>query len=198
MAGSISDFRSSFTTDIARPSRFDVFIPIPISLTRAKGADSRILAMRCENAVLPGRVMQTTDKKIGSAPVEKFPYQTMYGEVTFTFIISDDMSEKIFFDSWMDTINPTTDYNFQYKSNYAVDMNVNQYDVTNQLTYTATMYEAFPIAINDMELDWQSEEFHKLTVVFCYKRWVGSYSNSLQQNIVNAGLGGLLNTVTQS
>ncbi len=196
MAGSISDFRSSFTTDIARPSKFDVFIPIPISLTRAVGADSRILSMRCENAALPGRSMQTTLKKIGSAPEEKFPYQTMYGEVNFTFIISDDMSEKIFFDSWMDTINPTTDYNFQYKTNYAVDININQYDVTNQVSYTATLYEAFPIGINDMELDWQSEELHKMTVTFCYKRWVGSYSNSLQQNIVNAGLGGLLNTVT--
>jgi hypothetical protein len=198
MPGSISDFRASFSTDLARPSKFDVFIPIPISLARAVGADSRILSMRCENATLPGRNMQTTEKKMGSAPIEKFPYHTMYGEVNFTFIISDDMSEKIFFDSWMDTINPTTDYNFQYKSNYAVDININQYDVTNEITYTATLYEAYPISMNDMDLDWNNEQYHKMTVVFSYKRWVGSYTNSLQQSIVNSALTGILNTVTQA
>jgi hypothetical protein len=196
MPGSITSFRSSFTTDLARPSRFDVYIPIPIALLIGTNMNSESLAFRCESAVLPGRSIETANKKMGSAPIEKFPYHTSYGECTLTFIVSDDMSEKKFFDSWMDTINPTTDYNFQYKSNYSVDMNINQYDITNQLTYTATLYEAFPISINDMELQWQSEDYHKISVVFSYKRWVGSYANSLQQSIVRAGLSGLLNTVT--
>lgn len=196
MPGSINDFRASFNTDLARPSRFDVRIPIPLALIGSVGADTKNLSFRCENAELPGKSMTTADRKMGSAPIEKFPYHTNFGECTLTFIISDNMSEKIFFDSWMEIINPTTDYNFQYKSNYAVDMSINQYDVTNKVSYTATLYETFPISFNAMGLDWTSEGFHKLSVTFSYKQWIGSYANSLQQNIVSKGLTGILNTFT--
>jgi len=198
MAGVINEFKSSFNKDLARTNRFDVRIPIPLALIGSIGADTKNLSFRCENAELPGKNIMTADRKMGSAPIEKFPYYTAFGEVNFTFIVTDDMAEKIFFDSWMEIINPTTDYNFQYKSNYAVDISVNQYDVTNQISYTATLYEAFPTAINSLSLDWSSDGHHKLTIVFAYKQWVGNYTNSLKQNIVTKGLSGLLNNITAS
>jgi hypothetical protein len=37
MAGSITDFKASFRTDLARPNRFDVNIPIPIGLLPYRG-----------------------------------------------------------------------------------------------------------------------------------------------------------------
>ena len=197
MPGSINDFRASFNTDLARPSKFDVFIPIPLALTGTIGADSRNLSFRCEAAEMPGRNFMTTEKKMGSAPVEKFPYHVSYGECSLTFIISDDMREKIFFDSWMDIINPTTDYNFQYKSNYMVDITINQYDVTNELSYSAILREAFPLSMTQLSLDWQTEGFHKLQIQFAYTNWIGSYVNALQNKIVSAGLTGILNTLTQ-
>ena len=93
MAGSISDFKSSFDTDLARANRFDVTIPIPLALTGTIGADSQGLSFRCEAVEMPGRNYMTTEKKIGSAPIEKFPYHVSYGESTMTFLISDDMRE---------------------------------------------------------------------------------------------------------
>jgi hypothetical protein len=142
MAGNINEFKASFTTDLAKPSKFDVTIPVPLALATYI-TTGRNLSMRCESVDMPGRTFATTDRKMGSAPVEKIPYQTTYGESTFTFIVSDNMNEKIFFDAWMELINPTTDFNFQYKANYAVDVSINQYDVTNNLTYaTAIGYNA--------------------------------------------------------
>jgi hypothetical protein len=114
-----------------------------------------------------------------------------------TFIVSDDMREKIFFDSWLDIINPTTDYNFQYKSNYATDITINQYNVNNQLTYSVVLRDAFPLAINQLDLEWSSESYHKLEIQFVYTNWINNYSNALQQKITNAGLTGLINTITQ-
>ena len=197
MAGTISEFRSSFNTDVARVSRFDVTIPIPLALRNTK-IDTRQLSFRCEKAEMPGRAFATIEKKMGSAPVEKFPYHTTYNEMTLDFMVSDDMNEKIFFDSWMDLINPTTDYNFQYKTNYAVDMSINQYDVSNKPIYTATLIEAFPMQVNQLDLDWTSDGYHKLAVQFIYKQWTGSYENSLRQSVINAGLTGLLNDLTRS
>jgi len=71
MAGSINDFKSSFKTDVAKVARFDVTIPVPIILAPYI-SDGRNLTYRCESAALPGRVFETAEKKMGSAPVEKF------------------------------------------------------------------------------------------------------------------------------
>ncbi|MFZ4414239.1 MAG: hypothetical protein ACOYOV_14245 [Bacteroidales bacterium] len=195
MAGNINEFKSSFKTDLARPARFDVLIPIPVALA-SYITTARNLSMRCEAVDMPGRSFETAIKKIGSAPVEKFPYHTTYNESTFTFIISDDMNEKIFFDAWMDLINPSTDYNFQYKANYATDISINQYDVTNSLTYSAVLREAFPLTINQLDMDWSADGFHKLSVVFAYKQWNNNTISALGQSLKNAALTGLINDVT--
>ena len=195
MAGNINEFKSSFKTDLARPARFDVLIPIPVALA-SYITTARNLSMRCEAVDMPGRSFETAIKKIGSAPVEMFPYHTTYNESTITFIISDDMNEKIFFDAWMDLINPSTDYNFQYKANYATDISINQYDVTNSLTYSAVLREAFPLTINQLDMDWNADGFHKLSVVFAYKQWNNNTISALGQSLKNAALTGLINDVT--
>jgi hypothetical protein len=195
MAGSINDFKSSFKTDVAKVARFDVTIPVPIILSPYI-SDGRNLTYRCESASLPGRVFETTEKKMGSAPVEKFPYRTNYSEVTMTFIVSDDMNEKIFFDSWMELINPSDNYNFQYKANYAVDVSINQYDAQNSLTYAAVLREAFPLAVTQLDMDWSSDAYHKLAVVFAYKQWNNNTVQNLGQAFVQQAITGALSDVT--
>ena len=195
MAGNINEFKSSFKTDVARPSRFDVNIPVPIALATYI-TTGRNLSMRCESVDMPGRAFATTEKKMGSAPIQKFPYQTNYTESTFTFIVSDDMNEKIFFDAWMELINPTTDFNFQYKANYAVDVSINQYDVTGNLTYAAVLKEAFPLAINQLDMEWSSDGYHKMAIVFAYTQWNNNTVSALGQSFKNAALNGLLNGIT--
>jgi len=197
MAGSINQFKSSFSTDLARPSKFDVTIPIPLALA-SYITTGRNLSMRCESVDMPGRTFDTVNRKMGSAPVEKIPTQTIYGESTFTFIVSDNMNEKIFFDAWMELINPTTDFNFQYKANYAVDVSINQYDVTNNLTYSAVLKDAYPMMVNQMDMEWGSDGYHKLAVQFTYRQWNNNSVSALGQSIKNAALNGLLNTITGS
>ena len=169
MAGSIADFKASFNTDLARPSRFDVNVPIPIGLLPYLEI-GRTLRMRCENAELPGRSISTTTMRIYGVE-EKFPYQTTYNDMSLTFIVGDNMSEKKFFDAWLNWINPTINYNLKYKADYAIALTVNQYDVKNELSYSVTMLDAFPIAVNQLDLDWSSDGHHKLTVTFAYTSW---------------------------
>jgi hypothetical protein len=197
MASGINSFLSSFKGGLARPSRFDVTIPIPLPLATYI-TDARNLTYRCETAQLPGRTFETALKKMGSAPVEKFPYHTNYNESMFTFIISDDMNEKIFFDAWMELINPTTNFNFQYKANYAVDITVNQYNSSNELTYAGVLQEAFPIDVNQLDLDWSTDSYHKLAVVFCYKQWNNLKVSNVLQTLGQNLLTGVLNDVTSS
>jgi len=147
MAGSIADFKASFNTDLARPNRFDVNIPIPIGMLPYREI-GRTLKMRCENAELPGRSISTTSMKI-------------YG------------------------------VDLQYKADYAVPLTVNQYDVKNELSYSVTMLDAFPIAMNQLDLDWSSDGHHKLTITFAYTSW--------RNNTVEAlGMELLMTTIAES
>ena len=169
MAGSIADFKSSFSKELARPSKFDVSIPVPLGLVPYRGT-SRMLTMRCENAELPGRTIATTSMKIYGVE-EKFPYMSSYSDLSLTFIVSDDMAEKTFFDAWLNWINPNTNYNLKYKQDYSVALRINQYDVQNKVSYSVDLIDAYPIAVNSMDLNWSSDGYHKLTVTFAYTSW---------------------------
>jgi len=168
MASNLNEFLSTFTTDVSRPNKFYVVVNVPPFLLSQYSNMPRALSFRCETAEIPGRTINTIDQKFGSNPIEKFPNQSSYNDLTLTFIVSDDMSEKAFFDAWMDFINPTSNFNFKYKVDYAVPIYINQYDVTDQLSFQVECIDAYPIAINQLDLDWSSDGHHKLTVVFAY------------------------------
>ena len=169
MTRSINDFKSSFRGDLARPSRFDVLVPVPLTLLQYVG-DARLLTYRCESAQLPSRTSATTEQKT-YGPIEKLPYLSTYNDIDLTFMVDGDMSQKFIFDAWLDLVNPKTTNNFNYKSEYSTRMIINQYDVSNKLIYTAELFDAYPISMNQLDLDWASDGVHKLTVTFAYTKW---------------------------
>lgn len=182
MAGSISEFKSSFTTDLARPNKFDVQIPIPLGLIPYRDKSRRI-NLRCETAELPGRTLSTTTMKVYGVE-EKFPYMTSFNDITLTFIVGDDMKEKLLFDAWLNWINPTINYSFKYKEDYAVAMRINQYDVQNKLSYSVDLIDAYPISMNQLDLDWSSDGRHKLTVTFAYTSWRNNSVENLAMELL--------------
>jgi hypothetical protein len=115
---------------------------------------------------------------------EKFPYMTSYGDLSLTFIVSDNMSEKKFFDAWLNWISPTINYNLKYKGDYAVALRINQYDIRNEVSYSVDLIDAYPIAINQMELDWSSDGHHKLTVTFAYTSWRNNSLEALGMELI--------------
>ena len=173
MPSTIENLRASFSKDVARQSRFDVTIQLPTLLQGKYGIDAvRGLTLRCESTELPSRTFSTTERKIGAVPVQKYAYQTTYNDLSMTFILSGDMKEKVLFDDWMEIINPKNNFLFNYKCNYVSKIGINQYNISNELIYQAALIDAFPLAVNQLDLDWSSENYHKLTVVFAYTYWI--------------------------
>jgi len=163
MAGTISEFAHSFSADVARPSKFDVYIP---------GSPS--LNYRCEISQLPGRHLSTVEQKT-YGPFEKFPYHVSYNDIDMTFLVDDNMTEKLFFDKWLEQINPTSSFDIAYKSDYVVDITINQYNVVNEISYSAILSDAYPINVNQLDLDWSNADGkHKLSVTFAYTYWINN------------------------
>jgi len=181
MPSSISSFISTFGSDVARKFMFDVTIPVPLALS-SYASTGRQLTFRCDNAMLPGRNIAIMDKKIGAAPVEKFPYHSSYNDVVLDFIVNGNMGERVFFDAWLDLVNPSTDFNFNYKASYAVDILITQYDLTGNKTYQTKLIDAYPVTVNQMDLAWNSEDVHRVTVDFAYTYWTNNAVNPLSLN----------------
>lgn len=168
---SVSNFKRSFVKDLARQSRFNVFIPLPSKILPSSGGDSlRSLSYRCEIAQLPGRTLATTDQRT-YGPIQKHPYLTTYTDIDLTLIVTDGLIEKKIFDNWIEYINPTSTNDFNYRRSYETALTINQYDVTDKLSYSVNLYEAYPISMNQLDLDWSSEGYHKLMVTFAYTYW---------------------------
>ena len=129
------------------------------------------MSLRCESAVLPGRTLATSDLRI-YGPSEKFPYQSTYEDVSLTFIVTGSMIEKTLFDNWLNQINPQNSWNFNFKEDYVTDITITQYDQSDNEIHIVNLIEAFPIAVNQLDLDWGSDAaYHKLTVTFAYTYW---------------------------
>jgi len=191
MAGSINDFKSSFNTELARPQRFDVEIPIPLVLI-PYNPTARNLRYRCETAQLTGRTFATADQKT-YGPIEKHPYLSTYNDLDLTFIVDGDMNQKIFFDAWMNYINPTYTNDFKYKNDYSTAITINQYDTTNKLTYSISTYGAYPISMNQLDLNWNDDGYHKLSVTFAYTYWKNNSLQALGMEVLESGLDTLIN-----
>lgn len=186
MAGNINDFKSTFIKDVARTNRFDVNIPVPVTLIPYV-ASAKSLTYRCENAQLPGRTFATTEQKT-YGPIEKYPYLNTYNDLDLTFIVDDDMNQKVFFDAWMNYINPLYNNNMRYKGDYVTTITINQYDVTNELSYSVNLLDCFPVSINQMDLNWGDDGYHKLSVTFAYTSWQNNSLQALGMELVDAGI----------
>lgn len=196
MAGTINEFKSSFRNDLARPHKFDVNVNIPLVLIPyVSGA--RSLVYRCEGANLPGRTLATTEQKT-YGPIEKYPYLNTYTDIDLTFIVDDDMQQKILFDAWLNFINPLYNNHIRYKQEYATILTINQYDVTNKLSYSCNLYDAFPISMNQMDLDWGSDGYHKLNVTFAYTYWQNNSLQAFGMQLVDAGIAAVSSVINGS
>jgi len=191
MAGNLNDFKSSFVKDLAKSSKFDVYIPVPIPLVLYVN-QVKNLNLRCEETNLPGRTFATADLKIGSSPVEKYPYATTYNDIDLTFILDDTMDHKVFFDSWMNYISPDYTWNLRYKEDYATTITINQYDAKNEKSYSVDLYEAYPISMNQLDLSWGSEGYHKLNITFAYTSWKNNSIQNLGNDLLDLGIAGVV------
>lgn len=147
------------------------------------------LRLRCESAQLPSRTFSLVQQKT-YGPIRSFPVQNSYENVTFSFICSDDMKEKMFFDSWMEFVsksdytptnlpgivnaitNPRINFDFEYRDNYVTSIYVRQQNLQAKDVYVVELLEAYPISVNQVDLSWGNlDVVNKLQVTFSYRNF---------------------------
>lgn len=180
----LSLFNSDDYGGLARSARFLVRINPGSRSTKSfvarNGNFAKQLSYLCESAEFPSRGFEATDVRY-YGPDVKYPIKTKYDDLNLIFLCRNEFYERDFFDTWMETINPTNTYDFSYKDDYVCRIELFQLS-ENQSTggpyssgklsrYRFTFDKAFPINVNAQPVTWADDNFHRLQVTFAFTRW---------------------------
>lgn len=182
----ISGFRSTINNlnGLQRANHFYVTIPNPPILQGDIGPI--LLPFLTESANIPGVAFATSDiRRYGYGPMEKKPYAPVFVDQTMNFYGDGSGLVHQFFYKWMNGIlkydefpmgrpgfNGVRPFEIEYKRQYAVDLTITTVDETDKKIIEIKLFDAFPIAVGDVNLNWgQTDSFVNFPVTFTYYKW---------------------------
>ena len=144
----------------------------------------RDMTYLCEATELPGRGFDFVESRYYGAPF-KVPRNTTYNSIDMTFLCRQQSFERQLFDDWMEIINPTNIWDFNYPTSYYCKIDVfqlaeyhkpqaagsNQAPTEPDATYQWSLYQAWPMLVNPQAVTWADQDILRLTVSFAYRYW---------------------------
>ena len=184
----ISDFKNAIGKPV-RPNLFKAIIngwednAVLNALLKERGvSDIDDFSFRCEKAEFPGRSIATSDDTGGGGPALKLPYDVTYNDIQLSIICSADMKERVFFESWIDSIVGRAGLTdgapagglVSYFDDYArgAMLTVNQLDEAGNTLIRYRMHDIYPITISPMNATWEEvNSYQRFGVTFFYRHY---------------------------
>ena len=183
---------SNFKTAIGKPVRPNLFKAdiegweknvVLVAFLKDRGvSDIKDFSFRCEKAEFPGRSIATSDDTGAGGPALKLPYDVSYNDISISVICSPDMKERLFFESWIDSIVGRAGLTnkvpvgglISYFEDYARDitLTVSQLDEAGNTLIKYTMNDVYPITISPMNATWEEvNSYQRFGVTFFYRHY---------------------------
>lgn len=159
------------------------------------GDESGFLELLCNETTLPGSTLATHDKTNDYMGVtEKLAYRRIYDEtLDMTFYVDKKYKIIQFFEGWIDWIsgvgikdtnggniaaykNTQVGFRNNFPNTYKTNIYINKFekDLSDRTLYH-TFVDAFPIAINNIPISYESSDVMRFSVSFSYVRYVREY-----------------------
>ena len=190
---SISNFKTAIGKPV-RPNLFkavlrgwdksttDINDQLAAYLTRNDVTDIDEFSFRCEKAEFPGRTLATSEDTGGGGPTLKLPYDVTYNDIQLSIICSADMKERLFFESWMDSIvgpagmksGPGVGGLVSYFQHYArgISLEVQQLDEAGKIIISYEMHDIYPTALSAMNATWEEvNSYQRFGVTLFYRHY---------------------------
>lgn len=192
----INNFRTELNNFGALPTHSYLvrFAPFKSSgLTKALNSYTTVnkdkLIMRCDNAILPGvsLIKEEAIRRYGYGPTETVPYNVNFGDFTLQWIVDSNSEIVDFFNKWINLIvnhdssggadmtstgefNNYQPYEVGFKDDYSNSkVSVFVYDRQLNRTIEYSIFDAFPISIQSINLAWGDEnQMLKYNVTFAF------------------------------
>jgi len=166
----INEFRSEINSQggPAQPNRFRVLITGGV----LKNSNARAISMLCNQAVIPGRALATTDIRT-HGPIRKAPYNTIYDDLQLgIYCTNKNLFPRDLFEEWQNAIITTMTGRVNYFDQYVADIEIEQYDDEQNIIYSCKFIDAYPMIVAPLALDWSiTNTVHNLNITFAYRKW---------------------------
>jgi hypothetical protein len=186
---------------VAKTSHFEVQCTGP-----GDPSEEESLMIRTDAVEIPGRSLMTAEHKFSNyGPINKVPYGgQVYGDVTLTVTMSQDMREKEYFEIWQDKITNTgafedgflssrfekyvaSKFNTNYFDSYIGVVTIRQYGSNGELHSIHTLQEAYPIIISPISMSWGQDDIAKINVTFAYRNYKAIFNKRDQPTLGTQG-----------
>jgi len=183
---SIEDLKSTISKrdGVARSNRFSVYMNIPIvsvsltniitNLIKGNSAMSgsinnpRDISVLCETTGMPGIDFGVTETQYGIKR-RKLPNAFDQQDIQFTFMVTNDYFSRNFLDTWCNSVVNKLDGTFNYKSDYASDIVIQQLDTNNFPIGGVKLYNAYPVSVQEVPLsNMNDNDITKIVATFTY------------------------------
>ena len=186
--------------NLAQTSQYVVkFAPPPdvLNLLQGRGLnysqEGKNLELLCNETALPGSAFVTHDKTSDYVGVtEKLAYRRIYDEtLDMTFYVDKKYKIIEFFEGWIDWIsgvgsqngggisaykNIEVGFRNNFPNTYKTNIYVNKFEKDlNDKSMYHTFVGAFPIAINNIPVSYETSDVLRFSVSFSYVRYVREY-----------------------
>jgi len=160
---------------ISYSNKFSIMVTPPAGLPNA-GLGVTGMQMVCNQATLPGKALARTDDRIYGIDVQK-PYGVTFEPAALTFYNTNKFTAREFWEQWLEWIQPAGTRNIRYYSEMIGSIQIYHYSenveeaVPGKENYVMTLNEAYPHSIEELELNWESQEVMEFQVQISYKDW---------------------------
>ena len=137
----------------------------------------------CESISFPGRGFDFTESRYYGPP-QYLPYNSKYSnEMTLTLLTRADGLERQLFDDWLEIINPTNTFDFNYATDYYSHIQVYQLKeipgrasgnppTAPDPSYMWQLLQCWPISVGEQAVTWADNDVLRLQITFTYRYWV--------------------------
>lgn len=169
-------FGSVFATGLAYSNRYEVLMFYPAAFAGKDPTDARQIAIRCDSVAVPGRSFSTTPYRF-YGPARNMPYEPIYsGELNMSVILSADLRERAFFETWMQIICSTDNYKFNYYDQYVTNMEIAVLDKSSQTTHRFIVEEVYPKSIGDLQMGYDKDnDFMRQDITMSFRKYTPVY-----------------------
>ena len=151
--------------------------------------------LRCINATLPGRQLETADwSEYG--PTRKLPYNLTHdgGEVSFTFLCDSTFADRYVIEAWQAAIFRGNDVGtsinpqFAYYNDYIGEIEITQITNSDKDSLVYKLYEAYPVSFAQQELNAESsDEIMRFECTFAFRTFTTDYKKPNPVSGLNRG-----------
>lgn len=142
-------------------------------------AANDMMEFHAEKINMPGIALQTSDmRRFGVGNIEKTAWGVILPDLDVTFTIDQNTHVWNFYREWMNSIykfdiSNGTEFEMNYKNDYITNISIFVYAESRPQKHVMRInyWDAYPVSMSDLPLDWGVEELLRLNIKFNYLSW---------------------------